>query len=41
MLSQRNAQPSYTEGTLKFAIQATIKDRDESERTVIKAFSVP
>jgi hypothetical protein len=41
MLSQRNAQPSYTEGTLKFAIQATIEDRDESERTVIKAFGVP
>ena len=41
MLSQRNAQLSYTKGILKFAIQATIKDRDKSKRTVIKAFSVP
>ena len=41
MLTQRNAQLTYTEGTLQLAIQATIEDRDESERRVITAFSVP
>jgi hypothetical protein len=41
MPSQRNIQLSYTEGTLQLAIQATIEDRDESERRVIAAFSVP
>jgi hypothetical protein len=41
MPPQRNIQPSYTEGTLQLAIQATIEDRDESKRRVIAAFSVP
>ena len=41
MPTQRNAQLTYTEGTLQLAIQATIEDRDESERRVITAFSVP
>jgi hypothetical protein len=41
MPSQRNVQLSYTEGTLQLAIQATIEDRDESERRVVAAFSVP
>jgi hypothetical protein len=41
MPSQRNVQLTYTEGTLQLAIQATIEDRDESERRVITAFSVP
>jgi hypothetical protein len=39
--SQRNVQLSYTKSTLQLAIQATIKDRNESERRVITAFSVP
>ena len=34
-------QSTYTEGTLQLAIQATIEDRDESERRAIAAFSVP
>ena len=38
---QRNMQLSYTESTLQLAIQATIEDRDKSERRVIAAFSVP
>jgi hypothetical protein len=41
MPTQRNAQLTYTEGTLQLAIQATIKDYDKSERRVITAFSVP
>ena len=41
MPTQRNAQLTYTKGTLQLAIQATIEDRDESERRVITAFSVP
>jgi hypothetical protein len=41
MPPQRNAQRSYTENILQLAIQATIEDRDESERRVITAFSVP
>jgi hypothetical protein len=41
MPSQRNVQLSYTEGTLQLAIQATIEDRDESERRVVAAFGVP
>jgi hypothetical protein len=41
MPSQHNVQPSYTESTLQLAIQATIEDRDESERRVVAAFSVP
>jgi hypothetical protein len=41
MPSQHNVQLNYTEGTLQLAIQATIEDRDESERRVITAFSVP
>jgi hypothetical protein len=40
MPSQRNVQLTYTESTLQLAIQATIEDRDESERRVIIAFSV-
>jgi predicted XRE-type DNA-binding protein len=34
-------QPSYTESTLQLAIQATIEDRDKSQRRVVTAFSVP
>jgi hypothetical protein len=41
MPSQRNTQLSYTKGIIQLAIQATIKDRDESKRRVITAFSVP
>jgi hypothetical protein len=41
MPSQHNVQLSYTESTLQLAIQATIEDRDESERHVVAAFSVP
>ena len=41
MPPQRNAQRTYTEGTLQLAIQATIEDRDESERHIVAAFSVP
>ena len=41
MPPQRNAQLAYTEGTLHLAIQATIEDRDESERRVVAAFGVP
>ena len=41
MPPQRNAIKSYTESTLQLAIQATIEDRDNSERRVIAAFSVP
>jgi hypothetical protein len=41
MPSQRNTQLTYTEGTLQLAIQATIKDCDESKRRVIAAFSMP
>ena len=41
MPSQHNAQLSYTEGTIQLAVQATIEDRDESERRVIAAFGVP
>jgi hypothetical protein len=33
-------QQSYTKSTLQLAIQATIEDRDKSERRVIAAFSV-
>jgi hypothetical protein len=32
---------TYTEWTLQLAIQATIEDRDESERRIIAAFGVP
>jgi hypothetical protein len=41
MPSQRNVNQTYTEWTLQLAIQATIEDRDESERRVIAAFGVP
>ena len=41
MPSQRNVRQSYTESTLQLAIQATVEDRDESERRVIAAFNVP
>ena len=41
MPSQRNVQISYTESILQLAIQATIEDRDGSERRAIAAFSVP
>jgi predicted XRE-type DNA-binding protein len=41
MPSQHNVQLTYTEGTLQIDIQATIEDRDESERRVIAAFGVP
>jgi hypothetical protein len=41
MPSQHNVQLFYTESTLQLAIQATIEDRDESERRVVTAFSVP
>jgi hypothetical protein len=41
MPSQHNVQLSYTESTLQLAVQATIEDRDESERRVVTAFSVP
>jgi hypothetical protein len=41
MPSQRNVQLSYTESTLQLAIQATIEDRDKSQRRVVAAFSVP
>ena len=41
MPSQRNVQSTYTKGTLQLAIQATIKDCDESEQRVIAAFTVP
>jgi hypothetical protein len=41
MPSQRNVQLSYTKGTLQLAIQATIEDRDKSERRVVAAFGIP
>lgn len=41
MPSQRNVNQTYTEWTLQLAIQATIEDRDESERRIITAFGVP
>jgi hypothetical protein len=41
MPSQRIVNQTYTEWALQLAIQATIEDRDESERRIIAAFGVP